>query len=100
MNDLELRVKKDLEAEGWEVLRNGWPDFLLVKRNKNGRVIEAQAVEVKRADQAAEPHQKNMLLALSDLKIPAFIAEEGPGYGYTYPSNFHLLVIDRRFQEE
>lgn len=100
MNDLELKVKKDLEDEGWEVLRNGWPDFLLVKRNEKGRVLEARSVEVKREDQPAKPHQKDMLLALSDLKIPSFIAEEGPGFGHNYPNNFHLLAIDRRFQEE
>jgi Holliday junction resolvase len=45
MNRRELAVARSLRAEGWHVIRNGWPDFLCV------RGLEVKAVEVKsRAD--------------------------------------------------
>ena len=47
MNRRELEVKKQLESEGWKVLRNGAPDFIALKV-VNGSIIDMKGVEVKR----------------------------------------------------
>ena len=46
MNRRELEVKKKYEDEGWKVLRNGAPDFVMFKV-ENNKIIEIEAVEVK-----------------------------------------------------
>jgi len=46
MNRRELEVKKKYEDEGWKVLRNGAPDFVMLKV-ENNKIIEIEAVEVK-----------------------------------------------------
>ena len=40
-NEVEAQVAERLEAEGWEVLKNGWPDFLAYKDGKI-RLIEVK----------------------------------------------------------
>jgi hypothetical protein len=46
MNTCEKQVAAALEAEGWQVLRNGWPDFLCWRDRPSG-VPEVMCVEVK-----------------------------------------------------
>ena len=46
MNQRELEVKKQLEADGWRVLRNGAPDFVALRVLAN-EIIEMKGVEVK-----------------------------------------------------
>lgn len=41
----ERRQKEGFERDGWTVIRNGWPDFLLVKEQDGKRVI--RFVEIK-----------------------------------------------------
>ena len=45
MNDLEKQVKKFLERNEWEVIRNGWPDFLCVRETEFKAAV--MAIEVK-----------------------------------------------------
>lgn len=52
MTESEKLVHASLIAEGWTVLRNGWPDFLCF-RNK-----EFKAVEVKHGMDVVHPNQK------------------------------------------
>jgi hypothetical protein len=42
-----LEVKKKYEALGWKILRNGAPDFLVIKVDEKGTILETKAVEVK-----------------------------------------------------
>ena len=51
MNEVEVKERKRLEREGWEVYHRGSPDFLLVKRNKYGRINKVKFVEVKTKDE-------------------------------------------------
>lgn len=45
MNVQEQKVYDQLKREGWQVLTNGWPDFLAIKRK--GRSLKIMCVEVK-----------------------------------------------------
>lgn len=47
MNRREEEVKARYESEGWKVLRNGAPDFICLKVDANGTILEAVGVEVK-----------------------------------------------------
>ena len=47
MNHREAKAKVKYEAEGWRVLRNGAPDFLLLKVSESGEILEIEAREVK-----------------------------------------------------
>ena len=47
MNARELRVKAKLEAEGYRVLRGGSPDFIALKVNPTGEILNFKGVEVK-----------------------------------------------------
>lgn len=46
MNQRELAVKRQLEDNGWRVLRNGAPDFIAL-RVVADKIIEMKGVEVK-----------------------------------------------------
>jgi predicted Holliday junction resolvase-like endonuclease len=46
MNYREQHIKKKYEAEGWKVLRNGAPDFIMLKLI-DGKIVDMLAVEVK-----------------------------------------------------
>lgn len=43
----EVRHQNRFEEEGWTILRNGYPDFLLLKRDKNWKISEVKFVESK-----------------------------------------------------
>ena len=46
MNNLEKQAKRQLEAEGWRVLRGGAPDYIALKVN-DGEITDYKGVEVK-----------------------------------------------------
>ena len=46
MNTREKHIKQKYEAEGWKALRNGAPDFIMLKI-ENGNIADMLAVEVK-----------------------------------------------------
>ena len=47
MNNSEKQVKQQLESEGWRVLRGGAPDFIPLKVDGDGKIIDFKGVEVK-----------------------------------------------------
>lgn len=47
MNRREEEVKAKYEAEGWRVLRNGAPDFVMLKVDEEGAILAIMGVEVK-----------------------------------------------------
>lgn len=95
MNAFEKRVKHHLEKEGWEVLYTGWPDFLAIKRDENGKITERKAVEVKSESDSIRDNQHEMLAALKDV-IPIHIAKQEFGYGENHDDRnpFHFLVFN------
>jgi hypothetical protein len=59
MNPREHAIKKELEAQGYTVLRRGWPDFLAFKE-ADGK-LEVKGVEVKvAANDFPSKHQAAM----------------------------------------
>ncbi len=47
MNYRELSVAEKYRSEGWKPLRNGAPDFVMLKTDECGQIEEMLAVEVK-----------------------------------------------------
>lgn len=43
----ELQRKHELEKEGWTVVKNGAPDFLCYKKDKDGKITNVKFDEVK-----------------------------------------------------
>ena len=55
LNKAEVRIAQKLEAEGYRVIKKGWPDFVAVK---NGNI---RFIEVKRSrNQTLKKHQQEM----------------------------------------
>lgn len=46
VNERERKVAERYQADGWRVLRNGAPDFLMLKV-EDGEILDIRAVEVK-----------------------------------------------------
>ena len=67
MNDTERQARDIFEAQGWKVLRAGWPDLLMV------RCGEVQAVEVKSGNDRVKPHQKACHDVLNQSGIPVVV---------------------------
>ena len=58
-NAPEAQVARSLEDDGWQVLKNGWPDFLAIKGN------EVRLIEVKPSgSRRLSPRQQMMANAL------------------------------------
>lgn len=73
MNKSEVSIAEKYQKRGWEVVRGGAPDFLLVKRLV-GRVVEVRAVEVKADGDNLQPNQIVWAEALGSFGIPFVVA--------------------------
>lgn len=71
VNKREREVVDALKAEGYTVLRNGWPDFLAVRGN------DTVAVEVKAPTDSLTNAQFRMHSALKAIGIETVVAREG-----------------------
>lgn len=47
MNTRELEIKKKYEQQGWKMLRGGAPDFIAIKVDSNGDIVQFKGIEVK-----------------------------------------------------
>ena len=74
MNKAEQRFEDRAEEKGWTVLRSGWPDYLMFRKGKNGR-LEFRAVEVKlnHKDDAPRANQMEMMAALEMLGVDCYV---------------------------
>ena len=99
MTTFEKKVKAVLEDQGWEVMHNGWPDFLCVRKLPNGK-LEVRAVEVKTKKDELRPNQRRNMAALSTVMTVREI-REGPGYGDSLNrSDMCALIFDlRRYKD-
>lgn len=74
-NHAEIRVAQDLEADGWRLIKRGWPDFLAVKGDK------IRFIEVKPGDSSNLSHFQqeiaNLLFRHYGIEVES-IAPEGP----------------------
>jgi len=74
MNPLEREISEIYRKQRWQVLRAGWPDFLLVR---NGYLV---GIEVKSPPDKISAVQARMFNALS-LLIPIVEVRKGIGWG-------------------
>jgi VRR-NUC domain len=96
MNDLELRIKAMLEKRGYEVLRNGWPDFLCVGTSPYGNRPTLMGVEVKSPNDDLSPDQIRMHQVLGAARIPIFVVKGGAGVGPAeLPALRHTYLLTR-----
>ncbi len=70
MNAFEKKVKLYLETLGYEVLRNGYPDFMI---RRLGRYNGLGCVEVKNRNDKLRPEQVKMIDALKKAGLPTYI---------------------------
>jgi hypothetical protein len=92
VNKLERAVKAEYDKEGWTALRDGWPDFLFV-RKVDGK-LQIRAVEVKGRKDSVRSNQREVIDALAAF-IQVRLAVEGPGFGTTHNVDgceFHELL--------
>ena len=61
----EYIVKDKCEEDGWDVLRNGWPDFMLFNKKEKTAIF----LEVKSIGTCLSKDQKKMHAALKALGI-------------------------------
>lgn len=73
MNTNERDAAEKWERRGWEIVRGGAPDFLLVKRLA-GRIVEARTIEVKTSGDQLKPNQIVWGEALGAYGIPFTVA--------------------------
>jgi hypothetical protein len=79
LNPHEQAVADELRADGWKVLRNGWPDFLATRGD------EVRLIEVKSPGDSLRVEQKRLHRALRTLGIevelvrPKIEGVEAPG---------------------
>lgn len=79
MTRFETHVQQLFQANGWQSLRVGWPDFLMY-RISDQKTIELVAVEAKATNDTLRAGQERMLALLSTA-MPVKVVSEGPSYG-------------------
>lgn len=70
LTPFEQRVYDHYQKYGWQVLRNGWPDFLLVKGQK------VVGIEAKSATDKLSTEQKRMHTVLARVGLPVHVVGE------------------------
>jgi len=71
MNPLEKEIATSLEAAGWKVLRNGWPDFLCWREEGNEKKV--MCVEVKASKDKVRESQVTNHALLSGVGLPVYV---------------------------
>ena len=71
--EIEIKISNILTRAGFNVLRNGWPDFLVEDPEGNPFFLE-----VKGASDRIRGPQLIMLQKLADLGFPVFVVSQNP----------------------
>tara|TARA_R100000808_G_scaffold22734_1_gene49661 strand:+ start:420 stop:959 length:540 start_codon:yes stop_codon:yes gene_type:complete len=86
MNEFEKKIKLYLEGLGYEVLRNGYPDFMI---KRIGRYEGLACVEVKNKKDKLRPEQEKMIKAFKEAGLPTYILRP---QDFENPQNSHALT--------
>jgi hypothetical protein len=70
----EEKVSEKFKAEGWTALRNGWPDYLLVRLDGDGK-LEVKGLEIKCAGDTLSGPQLAMQTALLSAGIKTVVGK-------------------------
>jgi len=95
VKDFENKVYKALEREGFDVLRSGYPDFLVRRNGKYGGVA---AVEVKQGSDKVRDNQKEMHKLFNEAGIPVYVIRPENVYGKDN-MNIRNPMLKRRFKK-
>ena len=78
VKNFEQMVYDHLKSDGFDVLRSGYPDFMV---RRNGRYSGVCAVEVKQGSDKVRPNQKTMHDMFKDAGIPVYVVRPEDIYG-------------------
>ena len=78
VNNFEQKVYDHLKSEGFDVLRSGYPDFMV---QRNGRYSGVCAIEVKQGTDKVRPNQEIMHNMFKDAGIPVYVIRPEDLYG-------------------
>ena len=97
----ENQVRAELQKEGWEIVRGGWPDFLLLRRETNAdprsRIVEVQVAESKSDYGELTRNQRLCKEALETVGIKwRTLKAQGSGY----PGVISLFQSDATYLKE
>ena len=95
VKDFENKVYKALEKEGFDVLRSGYPDFLV---RRNGRYGGVAAVEVKQGSDKVRDNQKEMHKLFNEAGIPVYVIRPENVYGKDN-MNIRNPMLKKRFKK-
>jgi uncharacterized protein YaaN involved in tellurite resistance len=95
VKDFENKVYQALEREGFDVLRNGYPDFFV---RRNGRYRGIAAVEVKQGSDKVRENQKAMHKLFNEAGIPVYVIRPEDVYGKDN-TNIRNPMLKRRFKK-
>jgi len=102
MNDSEQRLFDALSKKGFEVLRRGWPDFLVMDKNWS----RGYALELKMGKDRVSPEQARMHAALARFGLPTYVAREDfltalrqRGRAVLVPDDYHALRAKQKALE-
>jgi hypothetical protein len=96
VKDFENKVYQALEREGFDVLRNGYPDFFV---RRNGRYRGIAAVEVKQGSDKVRENQKAMHKLFNEAGIPVYVIRPEDVYGKDN-TNIRNPMLKRRFKKD
>jgi hypothetical protein len=93
MNDGEHKIFDALTQRGFEVMRRGWPDFLVMTKNWNSGF----ALEYKSATDSVRPEQERMHSALARFGLKTYIA--GPEFNKILHKRGSALILPSDYRE-
>lgn len=74
-NRFEERVQRFLREQGFEVLPNGWPDFLCIRKSLDGQT-SLLFVEAKSENDRIRKNQERVLNALAEAGLKVYLVRE------------------------
>jgi len=92
----ERPVADRYASEGWEVYHTGAPDFLLVKRDNGGDIVQVAFREIKSAGDQLEPSQAVWRDALLSLKLDYSVEEVGARTTVEFDDDVWEELVKRR----
>ena len=78
VKNFEQKVYDHLKRDGFDVLKSGYPDFMV---QRNGRYSGVCAIEVKQGTDKVRPNQKMMHDMFKDAGIPVYVIRPEDLYG-------------------
>jgi len=76
MTPHEEQLAKQIEEEGWKLLRHGWPDWACFKTDANGKITAIRFIEAKADDAAVSKAQEQMFSLFAHMGFPVEVIRQ------------------------